>query len=95
MYRDSVTKKDDIPNNWHFVCYVPRVAKGFSLVIMEMTSVTPEVRITNGYLGLWSSKQTPSDPFKYPKLYKAVIEMPQVAMGAINPPPTLCATFQI
>ncbi|WP_040983165.1 NADH:flavin oxidoreductase/NADH oxidase [Oceanobacillus jeddahense] len=59
MCQYSVIKKDGAPNNWHFVHYVSRAVGGTGLIIMEMTSVTPEGRITNEDLGLWSDEQIP------------------------------------
>jgi NADPH2 dehydrogenase len=59
MCQYSVTKEDGTPNDWHFVHYVSRAIGGTGLIIMEMTSVTPEGRITNGDLGLWSDEQVP------------------------------------
>lgn len=59
MCQYSVDKEDGAPNDWHFVHYVSRSVGGTGLIIMEMTSVTPEGRITNGDLGLWSDHQIP------------------------------------
>src|SRR5699024_9900670 len=59
MCQYSVDKEDGAPNDWHFVHYVSRAVGGTGLIIMEMTSVTPEGRITNGDLGLWSDHQIP------------------------------------
>ncbi|MBG9812435.1 NADPH dehydrogenase [Bacillus endophyticus] len=59
MCQYSVEKEDGIPNDWHFVHYVSRAIGGTGLIIMEMTSVTPEGRITNGDLGLWSDDHVP------------------------------------
>lgn len=57
MCQYSVEKEDGIPNDWHFVHYVSRAVGGTGLIIMEMTSVTPEGRITNQDLGLWDDSQ--------------------------------------
>src|SRR5699024_756832 len=59
MCQYAVDKEDGAPNDWHFVHYVSRAVGGTGLIIMEMTSVTPEGRITNGDLGLWSDHQIP------------------------------------
>ncbi|MBP1970268.1 2,4-dienoyl-CoA reductase-like NADH-dependent reductase (Old Yellow Enzyme family) [Virgibacillus natechei] len=59
MCQYSVDKEDGAPNDWHFVHYISRAVGGTGLIIMEMTSVTPEGRITNGDLGLWSDHQIP------------------------------------
>ncbi|MEK1833520.1 NADPH dehydrogenase, partial [Priestia megaterium] len=48
MCQYSVDKQDGTPNNWHFVHYVSRAVGGTGLIIVEMTSVDPEGRITNG-----------------------------------------------
>ncbi|WP_077309227.1 NADH:flavin oxidoreductase/NADH oxidase [Terribacillus halophilus] len=66
MCQYSVEKEDGIPNDWHFVHYVSRAIGGTGLIIMEMTSVTPEGRITNGDLGLWSDDSVPA--------YKRIID---------------------
>lgn len=60
MCQYSVEKEDGIPNDWHFVHYVSRAVGGTGLIIMEMTSVTPEGRITNQDLGLWDDIQIPA-----------------------------------
>lgn len=57
MCQYSVVKEDGIPNDWHFVHYVSRAVGGTGLIIVEMTSVTPEGRITNQDLGLWDDSQ--------------------------------------
>lgn len=53
MCQYLVEKKDGIPNDWHFVHYVSRAVGGTGLIIMEMTAVDPEGRITDNDLGLW------------------------------------------
>ena len=40
--------------HWHFVHYVSRAVGGTGLVIMEMTDVDPDGRISDYDLGLWS-----------------------------------------
>src|SRR6478752_7060111 len=60
MCQYSVDKQDGTPNNWHFVHYVSRAIGGTGLIIVEMTSIDPEGRITNGDLGLWSDGQIPA-----------------------------------
>ncbi|MED4760817.1 NADH:flavin oxidoreductase/NADH oxidase [Priestia megaterium] len=60
MCQYSVDKQDGTPNNWHFVHYVSRAIGGTGLIIVEMTSIDPEGRITNGDLGLWSDEQIPA-----------------------------------
>lgn len=68
MCQYSVTKEDGIPNDWHFVHYVSRAVGGTGLIIMEMTSVTPEGRITDNDLGLWSDEHIPH----YKRLVQAI-----------------------
>ena len=54
MCQYSVDAKDGKPNDWHFVHYVSRAVGGTGLVIMEMTDVDPDGRISDYDLGLWS-----------------------------------------
>jgi NADPH2 dehydrogenase len=54
MCQYSVSAKDGKPNDWHFVHYVSRAVGGTGLIIMEMTDVDPDGRITDYDLGLWS-----------------------------------------
>lgn len=56
MCQYSVDMEDGIPNDWHFVHYVSRAVGGTGLIIMEMTDVEPDGRITNRDLGLWSDE---------------------------------------
>ena len=60
MCQYSVTAKDGRPNDWHFVHYVSRAVGGTGLIIMEMTDVEPDGRITDFDLGLWSDDQIPA-----------------------------------
>ncbi|GAK08106.1 2,4-dienoyl-CoA reductase [Geomicrobium sp. JCM 19038] len=60
MCQYSVEKEDGIPNDWHFVHYVSRAVGGTGLMIMEMTGVEPDGRITDHDLGLWSDDQIPA-----------------------------------
>jgi 2,4-dienoyl-CoA reductase-like NADH-dependent reductase (Old Yellow Enzyme family) len=60
MCQYSVTAKDGAPNDWHFVHYVSRAVGGTGLVIMEMTDVEPDGRITDYDLGLWSDDHIPA-----------------------------------
>lgn len=60
MCQYSVTKEDGVPNNWHFVHYVSRAVGGTGLIIMEMTGVTPEGRITDQDLGIWDDSHVPA-----------------------------------
>jgi 2,4-dienoyl-CoA reductase-like NADH-dependent reductase (Old Yellow Enzyme family) len=60
MCQYSVYAKDGKPNDWHFVHYVSRAVGGCGLIIMEMTDVEPDGRITDYDLGLWSDEQVPA-----------------------------------
>jgi 2,4-dienoyl-CoA reductase-like NADH-dependent reductase (Old Yellow Enzyme family) len=60
MCQYSVEAKDGKPNDWHFVHYVSRAIGGTGLIIMEMTDVEPDGRITDYDLGLWSDEQIPA-----------------------------------
>ncbi|UOF89601.1 NADH:flavin oxidoreductase/NADH oxidase [Fodinisporobacter ferrooxydans] len=60
MCQYSVTDKDGKPNDWHFVHYLSRAVGGAGLIIMEMTDVNPNGRITDFDLGLWSDDQIPA-----------------------------------
>ncbi|REE91346.1 2,4-dienoyl-CoA reductase-like NADH-dependent reductase (Old Yellow Enzyme family) [Paenibacillus taihuensis] len=60
MCQYSVDAKDGTPNEWHYVHYVSRAIGGTGLIIMEMTDVEPNGRITDRCLGLWSDEQIPA-----------------------------------
>ncbi|WP_124726941.1 NADH:flavin oxidoreductase/NADH oxidase [Staphylospora marina] len=60
MCQYSVWNEDGIPNDWHFVHYVSRAVGGTGLIIIEMTDVEPDGRITNRDLGLWSDEHIPA-----------------------------------
>lgn len=60
MCQYSVDAEDGTPNEWHYVHYVSRAVGGAGLIIMEMTDVEPDGRITNRDLGLWSDDQIPA-----------------------------------
>ncbi|MGE6378786.1 NADH:flavin oxidoreductase/NADH oxidase [Peribacillus muralis] len=57
MCQYSVDAGDGIPTNWHQHHYVSRAIGGTGLIIVEMTDVEPDGRITNGDLGLWADEQ--------------------------------------
>jgi len=57
MCQYSVREKDGKPNDWHFTHYTSRAVGGAGLIIMEMTDVEPDGRITDFDLGLWSDEQ--------------------------------------
>ena len=60
MCQYSVEKKDGIATDWHFVHYVSRAVGGTGLIIIEMTAVEPDGRISDYDLGLWSDDQIPA-----------------------------------
>lgn len=60
MCQYSVTNKDGIPNEWHYVHYISRAIGGTGLIIMEMTDIEPDGRITDFDLGLWSDDHIPA-----------------------------------
>ncbi|WP_339314530.1 NADH:flavin oxidoreductase/NADH oxidase [Paenibacillus sp. FSL R10-2734] len=57
MCQYSVDKEDGIPNDWHYVHYVSRAVGGTGFIIVEMTGVHPDGRITNRDTGIWSDTQ--------------------------------------
>ncbi|NIK70384.1 NADH:flavin oxidoreductase/NADH oxidase [Paenibacillus sp. BK720] len=60
MCQYSVTAKDGIANDWHYTHYVSRAVGGAGLIIIEMTDVEPDGRITDYDLGLWSDDHIPA-----------------------------------
>ncbi|SFE83296.1 NADH:flavin oxidoreductase/NADH oxidase [Alteribacillus iranensis] len=56
MCQYSVTAEDGKPNEWHFQHYVSRAVGGAGLIMIEMTDVEPDGRITNRDLGIWSDE---------------------------------------
>ncbi|KRF10711.1 NADH:flavin oxidoreductase/NADH oxidase [Paenibacillus sp. Soil787] len=60
MCQYSVTAKDGKPNEWHYVHYLSRAIGGTGLIIMEMTGVDPDGRITDLDLGIWSDEHIPA-----------------------------------
>ncbi|TGA98940.1 NADH:flavin oxidoreductase/NADH oxidase [Sporolactobacillus shoreae] len=60
MCQYSVKNKDGIATDWHYVHYVSRAVGGTGLIIIEMTDVEPDGRITDFDLGLWSDEQIPA-----------------------------------
>lgn len=57
MCQYAVDKEDGIPNDWHYVHYVSRAVGGTGFIIVEMTGVQPDGRITNKDTGIWSDIQ--------------------------------------
>lgn len=60
MCQYSVEQKDGIATDWHYLHYVSRAIGGTGLIIIEMTDVEPDGRITDYDLGLWSDEQIPA-----------------------------------
>ena len=60
MCQYSVTNKDGIATDWHYIHYVSRAIGGAGLIIIEMTDVEPDGRITDYDLGLWSDEHVPA-----------------------------------
>jgi len=60
MCQYSVFEKDGIATDWHYTHYVSRAIGGAGLIIIEMTDVEPDGRITDYDLGLWSDDQVPA-----------------------------------
>ncbi|WP_057915880.1 NADH:flavin oxidoreductase/NADH oxidase [Peribacillus muralis] len=60
MCQYSVEKKDGIATDWHYIHYVSRAIGGAGLVMVEMTDVEPDGRISDYDLGLWSVEQVPA-----------------------------------
>ncbi|MFM9278434.1 NADH:flavin oxidoreductase/NADH oxidase [Paenibacillus jiagnxiensis] len=60
MCQYSVDKKDGIATEWHYVHYISRAIGGAGLIMVEMTDVEPDGRITDYDLGLWSDDQIPA-----------------------------------
>ena len=57
MCQYSVENKDGIATEWHYMHYVSRAIGGTGLIIVEMTDVEPDGRITDYDLGLWCDDQ--------------------------------------
>lgn len=60
MCQYSVAARDGKPNDWHLVHYASRAVGGAGLIIIEMTDVEPDGRISDYDLGLWSDEHVPS-----------------------------------
>ncbi|WP_226526973.1 NADH:flavin oxidoreductase/NADH oxidase [Metabacillus niabensis] len=60
MCQYSVANKDGIATDWHYMHYVSRAIGGAGFIIIEMTDVEPDGRITDFDLGLWSDEQIPA-----------------------------------
>ncbi|MED4691594.1 NADH:flavin oxidoreductase/NADH oxidase [Peribacillus frigoritolerans] len=60
MCQYSVEKKDGIATDWHYLHYVNRAIGGAGFIMIEMTDVEPDGRISDFDLGLWSDEQIPA-----------------------------------
>lgn len=60
MCQYSVLNKDGIATDWHYIHYVSRAIGGAGLIIIEMTDVEPDGRISDYDLGLWSDEHIPA-----------------------------------
>ncbi len=60
MCQYSVSARDGKPNDWHLIHYTSRAIGGAGLVIMEMTDVEPDGRISDYDLGIWSDEHIPA-----------------------------------
>ncbi|WP_414053236.1 NADH:flavin oxidoreductase/NADH oxidase [Macrococcus equi] len=60
MCQYSVEKEDGTPTDWHYIHYASRAVGQTGLIIVEMTNVEPEGRITKNCLGLWNDAQIPA-----------------------------------
>ena len=59
MCQYSVTSLDGRPDEWHLIHYTSRAIGGTGLIMIEMTGIDPDGRITEKDLGLWSDEQIP------------------------------------
>ncbi len=60
MCQYSVWDEDGAPSLWHDVHYISRAVGGVGLIMIEMTDVVPDGRITVNDLGIWSDDQIPA-----------------------------------
>lgn len=60
MCQYSVEKEDGTPTDWHYVHYASRAVGQTGLIIVEMTNVEPDGRISKNCLGLWDDAQIPA-----------------------------------
>ncbi|MEK4711595.1 NADH:flavin oxidoreductase/NADH oxidase [Sporosarcina sp. FSL K6-5500] len=60
MCQYSVEQKDGIATDWHYLHYVNRAIGGAGFIVIEMTDVEPDGRISDYDLGLWSDDQIPA-----------------------------------
>ncbi|NMO95914.1 NADH:flavin oxidoreductase/NADH oxidase [Paenibacillus lemnae] len=60
MCQYSVQAEDGNPNDWHYVHYVSRAVGGTGLIIIEMTAIEPDGRISDQDTGIWSDEHIPA-----------------------------------
>lgn len=60
MCQYAVERQDGMPNEWHYVHYVSRAVGGTGFIIVEMTGIHPNGRITNKDTGIWSDSHIES-----------------------------------
>lgn len=60
MCQYSVDNKDGIATDWHYLHYVSRAIGGAGFIMIEMTDVEPDGRISDFDLGLWSDDHIPA-----------------------------------
>lgn len=58
MCQYSVVKEDGMYNDWHLIHYAGRAVGQTGLIIVEMTNVEPDGRITANCLGLRDETDT-------------------------------------
>jgi len=54
---DQYSAREGVANDWHVVHYASRAVGGVGGVVVEVTAVAPEGRISPGDLGLWNDAQ--------------------------------------
>lgn len=57
MCQYSALNKDGVPTSWHEVHYASMARGGAGAIVVEMTNVEPEGRISPHCLGLWNDEQ--------------------------------------
>jgi len=57
MCNFNIEARDGIVTDWHYHHYVSRAIGGCGLIIIEMTNVEPDGRITDKCMGLWCDEQ--------------------------------------
>ncbi|MWC30283.1 NADH:flavin oxidoreductase/NADH oxidase [Paenibacillus sp. MMS18-CY102] len=60
MCQYSAENNNGMPTDWHDVHYVSRAVGGTGLIVIEMTDIEPDGRISEQCLGLWSDEQIPA-----------------------------------